>query len=279
MPTLLADDGVTLSYRVQGRGPTTLLFMHGWAGSGSYFDEVVAELDLNALQVVTMDFRGHGDSEKAVEPYDLDRIAADVWTVADAVAAARPVLIGFSMSGKFAQYVAACQPHRVSGLVVVAGPPASEMPLPQEVARDWVARAGSRERMRDLLVPLFISEPVDDAVFDRWLDNAVKVPAAVLDCTLQTCISSSFADRIESLQMPSLIVGGRRDPLVSPEVVAHLARMLPSARGICLECNHEIPMERPRELAHLVEAFVCGLGVEGQCQPFSAEAMDRARRG
>ena len=66
MPTLLADDGVTLSYRVQGRGPTTLLFMHGWAGSGSYFDEVVAELDLNALQVVTMDFRGHGDSDKAV---------------------------------------------------------------------------------------------------------------------------------------------------------------------------------------------------------------------
>ena len=261
MPTLLSDDGVTLSYRVQGRGPTTLLFMHGWAGSGSYFDEVVAELDLNALQVVTMDFRGHGDSEKAVEPYDLDRIAADVWTVADAVAAARPVLIGFSMSGKFAQYVAACQPHRVSGLVVVAGPPASEMPLPQEVARDWVARAGSREGMRDLLVPLFISEPVDDAVFDRWLDNAVKVPAAVLDCTLQTCISSSFADRVESLQMPSLIVGGRRDPLVSPEVVAHLARTLPSARGICLECNHEIPMERPRELAHLVEAFVCGLGV------------------
>jgi pimeloyl-ACP methyl ester carboxylesterase len=60
---------------------------------------------------------------------------------------------------------------------------------------------------------------------------------------------------------PEAVVGGRRDPLVSPEVVAHLARTLPSARGICLECNHEIPMERPRELAHLVEAFVCGLGV------------------
>ena len=84
MPTVLADDGVTLSYRVQGDGPMTLLFMHGWAGSGVYFDEVIGDLDLNALQVITMDFRGHGDSEKAVGPYDLDRISDDVWAVADA---------------------------------------------------------------------------------------------------------------------------------------------------------------------------------------------------
>jgi hypothetical protein len=39
-----------------------------------------------------------------------------------------------------------------------------------------------------------------------------------------------------------------------------LARSLPRARGICLDCNHEIEMERPLELARLIEAFVCGLG-------------------
>jgi hypothetical protein len=64
--------------------------------------------------------------------------------------------------------------------------------------------------MREMLAP-FISEPVEAAVLDRFLDNAVKVPAPVLECTLQTCISTSFADRVESLQMPVLVVGGRRD--------------------------------------------------------------------
>lgn len=260
MPTVLADDGVTLSYRVQGNGPTTLLFMHGWAGAGVYFDEVVGELDLNALQVITMDFRGHGDSERTTASYGLDRIAGDVWAVADAAGVTKPVLVGFSMSAKFAQYVAVCQPDRVSGLVLVAGFPASEIPFPQDVVRDWVSRAGDRERLRELLGP-FISEPVEAAVFDRFLDNAVKVPAAVLECTLQTCISTSFAERVESLQMPTLVVGGRRDPFFPPEAVAQLARSLPCARGIALECNHEIPMERPQELAHVIEAFVSGLGV------------------
>ena len=260
MTTVLADDGVTLSYRVQGDGPMTLLFMHGWAGSGVYFDEVIGDLDLNALQVITMDFRGHGDSEKAVGPYDLHRISDDVWAVADAARAAKPILVGFSMSGKFAQYVAVCQPDRVSGLVLVAGFPASPMSFPQEVVRDWVSRAGDRERMRELVAP-FISEPVDVAVLDRFLDEAVKVPATVLESTLQTCISTSFAERVESLDMPTLIVGGRRDAFFNQEAVAQLARSLPCARGICLECNHEISMERPRELAHLIEAFVSGLGV------------------
>ena len=260
MPTVLADDGVTLSYQVHGNGPATVLYMHGWGGSGAQFEEAIGAIDLNALRVVTMDFRGHGQSDRSVKPYGLERIADDVWAVADAAGEANVVLVGYSMSGKFAQYVALRQPHRVSGLVLVAGFPASEMQFPEEVVGDWVARAGDRERLRQLLMP-FISEPVDAAVFDRYLDDASKVPAAILECTLQACIRTSFVDRVESLTMPTLIVGGKRDSFFPPEAVAQLARSLPCARGVCLDCNHEIELERPRELAYLIEAFVCGLGV------------------
>lgn len=266
MATVPADDGITLSYRVHGSGPTTIMYLHGWAGSGAHFDEVIGELDLNAIRVVTMDFRGHGDSEKAVQPYDLDRIAEDVWHVADAAGATNLVLVGFSMSGKFAQYVALRQPERVSGLVLVAGFPASEMAFPQDVARDWVSRAGDRARLRELILP-FISEPVDAAVLDRYVDHATSVPAAALDCTLQACIRTTFADRIRLLTMPTLIVGGKRDAYFDAGAVARLARSLPCARGVCLECNHEVPMERPHELAHLLEAFVAGLGVGCRVRP------------
>ena len=65
MATVPSNDGVTLSYRIHGSGPTTVMYLHGWAGSGEHFDEVIAELDLNALRVITMDFRGH-DRRRAV---------------------------------------------------------------------------------------------------------------------------------------------------------------------------------------------------------------------
>ena len=259
MASVLTDDRVTISYQVQGSGPTTILYMHGWAGSGAQFDEALAELDLNALRVITMDFRGHGESDKAVHPYGLERIADDVWAVADAVGAEEIILVGFSMSGKFAQYVALARPERVAGLVLLAGFSAAEMAFPQDVVCDWVSRAGDRDRLRELITP-FISEPVEAVVLNRYIEHAMRVPATVLECTLQTCIRSSFVDRVESLTMPTLVVGGKRDAYFPPEAVAQLARSLPCARGICLDCNHEIEMEHPRELARLIEAFVCGLG-------------------
>src|SRR4030095_9914248 len=44
------------------------------------------------------------------EAYGLDELAADVIAVADDVGADQLVLVGFSMSGKFAQYVSARYP-------------------------------------------------------------------------------------------------------------------------------------------------------------------------
>lgn len=259
MPTVLTDDGVRLSYRLQGHGATTLVFLHGWAGSGAYFDDVVAELDLTGLRVVTMDLRGHGESETTVAPYDVDRLVSDVWTVADAADARHVVLVGFSMSGKFAQYAALRAPDRVSGLVLVGGFPASPIPFPLDLLHDWVGRAGDRDRIREMLVP-FITQPVEAAVLNRFLDDAITVSAPVLECTLKTCITLSFAERVHDLDSPVLIVGGTDDVFFPPEVASQMARALPCARAVTLPCNHEIPIERPRDLAHLIDAFVCGLG-------------------
>ena len=35
------DKDTKLAYRTSGRGPLNVLFMHGWGGSGAYFDEVL----------------------------------------------------------------------------------------------------------------------------------------------------------------------------------------------------------------------------------------------
>ena len=48
MPTVRTDDDVRISYKTIGDGPRDLLFLHGWGGSGSYFDEMLKHVDLNA---------------------------------------------------------------------------------------------------------------------------------------------------------------------------------------------------------------------------------------
>src|SRR3984893_3542415 len=98
-------DGVRIFYRVQGEGASTVLFMHGWAGSGAYFDQTLKYLDLTGLRVITMDLRGHGDSDKPDNGYTDDQFAKDAFAVADNAGADKIAVVGFSMSGRFAQYL------------------------------------------------------------------------------------------------------------------------------------------------------------------------------
>src|SRR5262249_53164051 len=132
MPDVLTPDGVRLHYHVRGTGPLTVVMMHGWAGSGRYFDQLLEQME-PGLRAVTMDLRGHGDSDRPERGYTDEGLAADVLCVVDAVGAEQFVLVGFSMSGRFAQYVPLLAPKRVRGLVLVAPCPASPIPFPPEM--------------------------------------------------------------------------------------------------------------------------------------------------
>ena len=253
-----ADDGVKISYSAKGEGPLTVLFMHGWAGSGGYFDQMLSHLDLNGLRVVTMDMRGHGESGKPESGYTDERFARDAIAVADVVRGDKIVVVGFSMSGRFAQYLAVVAPKRIRGQVLVAGCPASPVPLPEETRRDWVSRAGDAERLK-AVTAMFLTRPVEPAVLDRWGAHAAKAVPVALDETLRIVMYDSFADKFESARVPTLVVGGIHDPIFSPEVLRGWVGSMPSARLALLDSNHEIPIEQPRELAAVLEAFIAGL--------------------
>jgi 3-oxoadipate enol-lactonase len=179
--------------------------------------------------------------------------------VADAIGARQVVLVGFSMSAKFAHYLTCVAPERIRGQVLIAGCPMGEIPFPAETHADWISRAGSRERLIEL-TRWFVTQPVEADVLERWADDAVRVPRAVLDESLRTCLGTSFVDRLSATPPPTLVVGGLHDPIFTPDTLREaVVAAIPRARLALVDCNHEIPIERPREMAGLLEAFLAGL--------------------
>ena len=254
-----APDGAALAFRVRGDGRVSLLFMHGWAGSMSYWDDLLAAIDLSGLQAITYDMRGHGDSDKAGS-VTYDSLAGDAVAVADAAGASRFVIVGFSMSAKFAQYVTSAHPDRVLGQILIAGCPACAIPFPQEVRRDWSARAGNAVRLREVTAA-YINRPVSDVVLDRWARAAAVVPEHVLDESLRICTDVSIAERLPSIEVPTVIVGGLHDPIFPPSLLRDAVQpLLRGARLAFVDSNHEVPIEAPLELAAIISAFVAGLG-------------------
>src|SRR5437667_4144718 len=260
MTTFRTADGISIAYKTLGDGPRNLLFIHGWAGSGSYWDEMLKHLDLGGQRVIAYDMRDHGDSDRANTGFTLDHIAHDALAVADHAGADKFVLVGFSMSGKFAQYVSGLSPDRVEGQILIAGAPAAAIPFPPETYQYFLSCAGNREMMRGM-ISQFIKEPVQPEVMDRFLDGAIKVPLGALEGTLNTCINASFAEKLAQVRTRTVVIGRAYDAILGLEALRSGAvAPLSVARLALLDSSHEIPIEKPQELAALIEAFLVGLG-------------------
>jgi pimeloyl-ACP methyl ester carboxylesterase len=258
------DDGVTIAYQTLGAGPCDLLFMHGWGGaaSGHSWTEVIKSLDLTGLRAILVDLRGHGQSEQTTYGFSTERFVQDLLAVADDAQADELVLVAYSMSGKWAQALAAMAPERVAGQVLLGPAPAGELPLTEEIKQDWlqVARSGDLGRFEEWLRP-FTKEPLPPELVERYFHDVSHTSQITLGATFDMCRSGSFLDRLPATRAATLVVGGAHDPMLGPSVLREAVMpFLPKGRLVSLDCGHEIPVERPREAAALIEAFLAGLG-------------------
>jgi pimeloyl-ACP methyl ester carboxylesterase len=260
MPFAQTDDGTRIAYDTHGSGSLKIILLHGWGGSAWYWRDLVTHLNLAGLQIITPSYRGHGDSDKPARGYTLDGFANDVLASADTVGAQRFVLVGFSMSGKFAQYIAAVHPQRVLGLVLIAPIPASEFPVPADMARTWCDTQHNRDAAFKQILAPFTKIPVKPELTERFLDDFAKAARIGLERTLNMC-AESVVERAKKIRVPTLVLAGSYDPLLSPETLkSTIMTQITGARMVALPCGHEIPQEMPEQTAALVEAFLSGLG-------------------
>jgi pimeloyl-ACP methyl ester carboxylesterase len=251
---------LAIAHRSTGTGPPELVFVHGWGGSGVYYDETIAALDLDQVRATSLDLSGHGESSGGDAEWTLDRIDDEILSVLDAIRAERSILLGYSMGGKFVQHFALRHPDRVAALVLVAGSQASPMTIPDDVLEGWYAGAGNAEAIRQLILP-FLTGPVDEAALDRFAREAARASLPALKGTMRVTLDADFSGELASLDLPTLVVVGGRDEFMTVQLLRdEIASKIKGARMVILDCGHEIPLERPRELASLIEAFLAGLG-------------------
>ena len=93
-----SNNGVRIHYEVVGRGEPVIL-VHGWAADASMWSALSTDLSRDH-QVITMDCRGHGQSDK---PHDSaaygDEMVKDVVRLMDALKLKKAHIIGYSMGG------------------------------------------------------------------------------------------------------------------------------------------------------------------------------------
>jgi pimeloyl-ACP methyl ester carboxylesterase len=125
MPSLVADDGVRLSYHDIGSGPP-LVLVHGWMMSGRVWHKQV-EAFRSSHRVIVPDLRGCGSSEAREGTHNIPRFAADLHALLEATGVRRATLVGWSMGGGICmEYLARHGTERVGAVGLVDFPPKLE---------------------------------------------------------------------------------------------------------------------------------------------------------
>lgn len=110
------NQGVKIDYTDNGKGDTTLLFVHGWCINKSYWTYQVAFFS-KKYRVVTMDLPGFGKSGKNRTAWNTVTFGKDVNTVIAQLHLKNVILIGHSMAGDIVVQAAINAPKEVIGLV------------------------------------------------------------------------------------------------------------------------------------------------------------------
>lgn len=258
MPTTSASDGTSLHYRVVGDGPRTVVLVHGWMVSGAVWDAMVERMDLTGLRLVIPDSRGTGQSGKPTTGYTLAQLAQDVLTVADAAGAKRFTVVGHSMGGQLAQWVAAQEPSRVEAAVLLNTVPAAGLPLPPDAAGLFRTSAGNREKQTTIInLSCRLLQGTD--IVETMLKDAANTSAVAIESIFDAWTQGGFADKLSAITAPTLVVATDdaflppaflRDAVVKPIRRARLT-YLPGP-------GHYPQVERPAETAALLSAFLAG---------------------
>lgn len=217
--------------------------------------EVVERLDLTVFTLHLLDFRGCGRSDRPRVGHDLEGYAGDLRTALASIPTS-VTLVGHSMGGKVAQYVAAEQPSNLERMILVApGTACPARPSPRHRALT-LETYGSRSRIERFQRSAMQREVSAD-VMERIVDDALVASYEHWIGWYDSGRGSEFTDRLASIAVPVLAIAGSNDPLVS---ASQVKRDVTGAIGGALfvqlrDAGHNLPIEAPDDIAEAIRRF------------------------
>jgi maspardin len=241
-PVQRADAGGRIwEYRRLGAGTETVLFLHGMGGDASiWWQQLKALRDQFKLISVTYP-----------EVSSLEELAEGIWAVMARERVDRVHVVGTSLGGYLAQYLATRRPHVVASVVL-----GNTFPPNDRIAADTRSQARWGPFLPGWIVLRF---------FDRAIQEEL-VPAAGGSELVRAYLQESAAgmtrrdflgryacviERFEppdlgGLGIPTLIIQSDNDPSVPPPLRAALIERYPTARVVTLSAAGHLPyLNRP----------------------------------
>ncbi|MHB9287309.1 alpha/beta fold hydrolase [Halobacteriales archaeon Cl-PHB] len=265
-------DPVSVSYRVAGDGPPVVL-LHGIGLDASHVSwaEVLPAL-AEDYTVYAPDFPGHGESDKPRADYSTAYYEAVLSGLLDELDLVDPRLVGVSMGG------AVALSHALNGgnperLVLVNSYGLTDdapWRLPLSIAlrsplgSPFVSSlAKTKPAVRTVLATTTAGAGVDESLVEDVYQNTRGRGALRAMRRWQrkefglAGFRTDGSPHLEDLEVPTLLVQGAADPVVSPAWSKDAAEQIPDGKLALLEgAGHWVPREAPGQFLDATTSFL-----------------------
>ncbi|RME51032.1 MAG: alpha/beta fold hydrolase [Caldilineae bacterium] len=257
MPRISVGD-IHLYYEERGTGEP-LLFLHG-LGSSTRDWALQVDAFAGRYRVITVDARGHGQSDKPPGPYSIPQMTADVVGLLERLDVPPAHVVGLSMGGMMAFQLAVDAPERVKSLTIVNSGPALIPRTVREKMQIWsreliVRLLGMRkmgEVLANRLLPGAEHAGLRQTFIERWAENDKRAYLA----SFRALVGWSVADRLGAIRCPVLVIAAEHDYTPVAVKEAYVAQM-PDARLVVIpHSRHATPVERPDAFNEALAAFL-----------------------
>lgn len=244
------------------RGDRTIVLLHGYLESLDVWDEFTALL-APSVRVIAIDLPGHGVSEVKGEIHTMEFLADTVRAALDTIGVERAVLVGHSMGGYVALEFLRKYPERLNGLVLFHSTPNADSEKKREDRlREVALIEGGKKELIAKSFPHVGFAPQNRFRLTRYIQELSEQIAMTEDEGIIAILKGlrerrDLNETMRTSSVPQLILLGRHDEYITPEVADALVAAQPQAQVVWLEnSGHMGFIEEPQLAAEAILAFV-----------------------
>jgi non-heme chloroperoxidase len=262
------ESGKSVYYEHYSGTAAPVVLVHGWGMSVRIWDLTLPALLEANHEVVSLDHRGCGLSDKDFAHVTIDAIAGDVVNLISAVGLERPIVVGWSLGAAVTARVAIELGSALGGIVLI-GPPtprylqADDFPhgaTADALDQTRIALRDTRPAFLRVLSQSVLHQDLGTA-YEQWMWDIFMQTSPSADAALFDLGEIDHRAELRSVEIPALVCSGDHDVVVDPAIAQQAVETLPNARLLRFADSGHAPFldERDKLNAALLE-FVANPG-------------------